>query len=99
MRARGVWPARPCEQIVASAMPSLSCLDCWEPVGYCLEDTAERVFLAAGGAAAAGDSDAADMEAEAGFWQCAACTFANRDLRAQRCDACDTPRPGRRSER
>ena len=39
------------------------------------------------------------MEAEAGFWQCAACTFANRDLRAQRCDACDTPRPGRRSER
>jgi len=26
------------------------------------------------------------MEVEAGFWQCAACTFANRDLRAARCD-------------
>jgi hypothetical protein len=38
------------------------------------------------------------MEVEAGFWQCAACTFANRDLRAARCDACDTPRP-RRAER
>ncbi|KAK9832545.1 hypothetical protein WJX81_007928 [Elliptochloris bilobata] len=50
---------------------------------------------AAAAAAAGGDSD---MEVEAGFWQCAACTFANRDLRAMRCDACDTPRP-RRSER
>lgn len=57
-----------------------------------------EVSARAGTAAAASGGGDSDMEAEAGFWQCAACTFANRDLRAARCDACDTPRP-RRAER
>lgn len=35
-----------------------------------------------------------DIEGLAGFWQCAACTFANRDMAATECEVCGQPRRG-----
>ncbi|GAB4818029.1 hypothetical protein N2152v2_005075 [Parachlorella kessleri] len=47
---------------------------------------------AAGSSAAAGEGGEPDLEGLAGFWQCAACTFANTDMEAAACEMCQQPR-------
>lgn len=42
-----------------------------------------------------GSGPGSDLEAEAGFWQCASCTYANHDMAANSCEMCDTRRPAR----
>ena len=33
-----------------------------------------------------------EAEALAGYWQCSACTSANKDMDSTRCEVCETPR-------
>ena len=56
---------------------------------------ATRPRGASPGASSGRGGAASDLEAEAGFWQCASCTYANHDLAADACEVCETPRPGR----
>lgn len=46
--------------------------------------------------AEAGDVDEGEAQSEAealaGYWQCHACTSANKDMDSTRCEVCETPR-------